>query len=79
MFFDFFKKRKKTSADTAKERLQIILAHERATNKAPFLEDLRKDIINVISKYVDIDPKTINVSLQKDNSMEVLEINIPIK
>ncbi len=79
MFFDFFKKRKKTSADKAKERLQIILAHERATNKAPFLDDLRQDIIKVISKYVDIDPKTINVNLQKDNSMEVLEINIPIK
>ncbi len=79
MFFDFFKKRKKTSANQAKERLQIILAHERATNKAPFLNDMRKDIIKVISKYVDIDPKTINVSLQKDNSVEVLEINIPIK
>ncbi len=79
MFFDFFKKRKKTSASKAKERLQIILAHERAANKAPFLDDLRQDIIKVISKYVDIDPKTINVNLQKDNSMEVLEINIPIK
>jgi len=79
MFFDFFKKRKKTSAGKAKERLQIILAHERAANKAPFLDDLRQDIIKVISKYVDIDPKTINVNLQKDNSMEVLEINIPIK
>ena len=79
MIFDFFRRRKKTSADKAKERLQIILAHERAENKAPFLDDLRKDIIKVIAKYVDIDPKTINVNLQKNNSMEILEINIPIR
>ncbi len=79
MFFDFFKKNKPTSANQAKERLRIILAHERAENKAPFLDDLRKDIINVIAKYIDIDPQTINISLQKDQSVEVLEINIPIK
>ncbi len=79
MWLDFFRRKKKTSAEQAKERLQIILAHERAANRAPFLEDLRKDIIEVIRKYVDIDPKSINVNLQKDNSMEVLEINIPIK
>ncbi len=79
MFFDFFKKNKKTSAEQAKERLRIILAHERAENKAPFLDDLRKDIIEVIAKYIDIDPKSININLQKDQSIEVLEINIPIK
>ncbi len=79
MFLDFFKKRKKSSAQRAKERLQIILAHERATNKAPFLDDLRKDLIKVVAKYVDIDPESIDVTLQKDNSIEVLEINIPIK
>ncbi len=79
MFFEFFKKNKNTSAQKAKERLRIILAHERAENKAPFLDDLRKDIIEVIAKYIDIDPKSININLQKDQSMEVLEINIPIK
>ncbi len=79
MFLDFFKKSKKNSAQKAKERLQIILAHERVSNKAPFLDDLRKDLIKVVAKYVDIDPKEIDVSLQKDNSIEVLEINIPIK
>lgn len=79
MFFDFFKKRRKKSADTAKERLQIILAHERLSNKAPFLDDLRKDIIKVISKYVEIDPKSIEVNLQRDNSMEILEISVPMK
>ncbi len=79
MWLDFFKKKKKKSAQEAKERLQIILAHERVANKAPFLDDMRKDIIEVIKKYVDIDPKSINVVLQKDESVEVLEINIPIK
>ncbi len=79
MFLDFFRRNKKSSAQKAKERLQIILAHERVSNKAPFLDDLRKDLIKVVAKYVDIDPKEIDVSLQKDNSIEVLEINIPIK
>ncbi len=79
MFLDFFRKNKKSSAQKAKERLQIILAHERVSNKAPFLDDLRKDLIKVVAKYVDIDPKEIEVSLQRDNSIEVLEINIPIK
>ncbi len=79
MLFNWFRKNKKTSANMAKERLQIILAHERAENKAPFLDDLRQDIIKVIAKYVDIDPSSINVNLQKDSSIEVLEINIPIK
>jgi len=79
MFFNFFKRKGKKSSDTAKERLKIILAHERLSNKAPFLDDLRKDMIKVISKYVEIDSKSIEVNLQKDNSMEVLEINIPMK
>ncbi len=79
MFLDFFRRNKKSSAQKAKDRLQIILAHERVSNKAPFLDDLRKDLIQVVAKYVDIDPKEIDVSLQKDNSIEVLEINIPIK
>ncbi len=79
MFFDFFRKKRKKSSDTARERLQIILAHERLSNKAPFLDDLRSDIIKVISKYVKIDSKSIEVNLQKDDSMEILEINIPMK
>ena len=79
MWLDIFKKRKKSSAQKAKERLQIILAHERVSNKAPFLEDLRKDLIAVVAKYVDIDAKQIEVNLQRNDSVEVLEINIPIK
>ena len=79
MFLDFFRKKNRSSAQKAKERLQIILAHERVSNKAPFLEDLKKDLIKVVAKYVNIDPAEIDVSLQKDNSIEVLEINIPIK
>lgn len=79
MFFDFFRRKGKKSSDTARERLQITLAHERLSNKAPFLDDLKEDIIKVISKYVKIDSKSIDVNLQKDSSIEVLEINIPMK
>jgi cell division topological specificity factor len=65
MFFDFFKKNNKTSADQAKERLRIILAHERAENKAPFLNDLRKDIIDVVNKYFHIDKMCITIFSNK--------------
>jgi len=75
---DFFTKRK-DSANIAKDRLQIILAHERQLNSAPFLEDLRKDLIAVISKYVKIDPSKIDVKLERDKRFEILEINIPLR
>jgi cell division topological specificity factor len=75
---DFFTKRRE-SANVAKDRLQIILAHERQLNSAPFVEDLRKDLIAVISKYVKIDPSRIDVKLERDNHLEILEINIPLR
>ncbi|AHF97142.1 MAG: cell division topological specificity factor MinE [Desulfurella sp.] len=75
---DFFTKRRE-SANVAKDRLQIILAHERQLNSAPFVEDLRKDLISVISKYVNIDPTRIDVKLERDNHLEILEINIPLR
>ncbi|MGC9101980.1 MAG: cell division topological specificity factor MinE [Desulfurella sp.] len=75
---DFFTKRRE-SANVAKDRLQIILAHERQLNSAPFVEDLRKDLISVISKYVNIDPTRIDVRLERDNHLEILEINIPLR
>lgn len=74
---DFFTKRRE-SANIAKDRLQIILAHERQLNSAPFVEDLKKDLIIIISKYIKIDPSRIDVKLERDNHLEILEINIPL-
>ena len=65
------------SAQVAKERLQLIIAHERDGNSnANFLPDLQRELIQVISKYVRINPDDIRVSLEKQDRFEVLEVNI---
>ena len=69
---------KPKTASVAKERLQLIIAHERngQTGKQDFLPDLQKELIAVISKYVAINPDDIKVSLEKQGNYEVLEVNI---
>ena len=69
---------KPKTASVAKERLQLIIAHERngQTSKQDFLPDLQKELIAVISKYVSINPNDIKVSLEKQGNYEVLEVNI---
>lgn len=79
-FLDFFLGEKKKTASVAKERLQIILAHERGTRSVEpdFLPALQKDLLEVISKYIKIDAKDIKVNLERDASMEVLEVKIEL-
>jgi cell division topological specificity factor len=71
---------KPKTAQVAKERLQLIIAHERdggGTN-ANFLPDLQRELIAVISKYVNINPDDIRVSLEKQDRYEVLEVKIEL-
>lgn len=68
---------KKPTAAVAKERLQLIIAHERVGLSGPdFLPDLQKDLVAVISKYVKINPEDIKVGLEKQGNLEVIEVNI---
>ena len=69
---------KPKSAALAKERLQLIIAHERngLSGKKEFLPEMQKELIAVISKYVAINPDDIKVSLEKQGNYEVLEVNI---
>lgn len=68
---------KPKTAAVAKERLQLIIARERAEKNAPdFLPALQKDLISVISKYVKVNPDDIKVSLERQDQFEVLEVNI---
>lgn len=78
MILDFLLKKKEKSSKVARERLQIVLAHERTLN-IPFMENLKKDLLQVIAKYVDIDKKNIEVKMNKLDNMEILDINIPLK
>ena len=80
-FFSFFLGEKKKTASVAKERLQIILAHERSGGNAckpDYLPDLQRDLIAVISRYVKIDPKDIRVHPERQDDLEVLEVKIEL-
>lgn len=71
-----FGTRKKT-AHTARDRLQIILAHERAGLTGPdYLPQLQRELVAVISKYVSVNPDDIKVQLERKDDLEVLEVNI---
>ena len=79
--FSFLLGEKKKTASVAKERLQIILAHERSGRNAgqpDYLPDLQRDLIAVISKYVRIDPRDIKVNLERQDNLEVLEVKIEL-
>jgi cell division topological specificity factor len=74
---DYFRSERKGTARVAKERLQILVAHERAErNKPSYLPQLQRDILAVIRKYVTVDQDAISVNLERDDTQEILELNI---
>ena len=80
-FFSFLLGEKKKTASVAKERLQIILAHERSgrsTTEPDYLPALQRDLIAVIGKYVKINPEDIKVQLDREENLEVLEVKIEL-
>lgn len=69
--------RKKKTANVAKDRLQILLAHERSDRNAPdYLPKMREEILAVIAKYVDIDHEQLKISVDESDGFEVLELNL---
>ena len=76
--FDFLKA-KKTTAETAKNRLQIIIAQERSSRGAPdYLPLLQRELLEVIKKYVNIDVDAVKVDLVKDGQHDVLDISVAL-
>lgn len=74
--FNFLKK-KKSTANVARERLQIIISHERQKQNAPdYLPQLQQEILDVIAKYVEIDKDQVKVQIDKMGDHSVLELNI---
>jgi cell division topological specificity factor len=71
--------RRPPSAETAKQRLQVIIAHERTAGPAyDFLPLLQREILEVIRKYVEVDPNKVKVDIDKGDSISVLEVNIEL-
>jgi cell division topological specificity factor len=75
--FNMFQKR--SSAPVARERLQILLAHERAARGAPdLLALLREEIIAVVTRHVPVGHENVNVTTHRNGDVSTLEINIDI-
>jgi cell division topological specificity factor len=80
-FLSFFVGEKKKTANVAKERLQIILAHERSGRNAAepdYLPALQRELVAVISKYIKINTDDIRVNLERQGNLEVLEVKIEL-
>jgi len=71
--------RKHNTANVAKERLQIIISHERAQRNGPeYLEKLQGEIIDVIAKYIKIDRDQVKVQLDRIGENAILELNVTL-
>ncbi|MGF1699058.1 cell division topological specificity factor MinE [Photobacterium makurazakiensis] len=78
---EFFRPKKTTTASLAKERLQIIVAERRSSDQGTpsYLPQLKKDILDVIRKYVEINPEQVTVNLDhKEEDLSVLELNVTL-
>ena len=74
---DYFRNTRPSTAAIAKERLQILVAHERSErNKPDYLPMLQQELLEVIRKYVDVDQDAISVTMEQDDKREILELNI---
>lgn len=77
-FFDKWFGRKK-SADSAKERLQLVLIHDRTDLTPAELDSLRDDLIATISRHVEIDAKAVQIGVEHDGRSQRLVADIPLK
>ena len=78
--FDYFKRKPtKATAAIAKERLHIVMAHEhRVANGPDYLPALKRELMEVIAKYVHIQREDIKVNLERHGDCEILELNIAL-
>ncbi len=79
MFSFIRKNRKSTSGNTAKERLQILLAHERGDGPSPdYLPMLQRDILEAIRRHVKVGNDAVDIKMERDNDLSSIEINIEL-
>lgn len=70
---------KQKSASTAKERLQLVLIHDRTDLSPSVMEDLRDEIIEVISRHIQVDRTAVKIKVQQDGREQYLLAEIPIQ
>jgi len=77
--FDFLYPSKKNTASIAKERLRIIVAQERTSRNAPdYLPMLRRELLEVIHKYVRVEQDAVKVDLLKEGERDILDISVAL-
>jgi cell division topological specificity factor len=70
---------RRKSANSAKERLQLVLIHDRTDMTPTELESLKDDLIETISRHIAIDPMAVNINVQQDGREQRLIADIPLK
>jgi cell division topological specificity factor len=78
-FFDRLKGQNQKSANLAKERLKLVLIHDRTDMSTEDMERMQSELIQVISKYVEIDPKHISISMTQEGREQRLIADVPVK
>jgi len=71
--------RQPASADAARQRLQLVLAHDRSDLNPELLDQMRREILEVVSRYVEIDLSETDVSLETEDRVTALVANLPIR
>jgi cell division topological specificity factor len=71
--------RRKRSANSAKERLQLVLIHDRTDLTPAELESLKDDLIETISRHIAIDPTAVRINMAQDGREQRLIADIPLK
>ena len=82
MITEFFERlfvHNRGSREDVKRRLKLVLAHDRSTLNASTLEKMRKEILVVVSKYVELDTYSLEFSIKTDSKMTALIANLPIR
>ena len=75
----FFSKENLPSKEVARERLRLVLVHDRASVSPDFINQLKEDLIKVIREYLEIDEEALQVTLENEEDSIALVANIPVK
>ena len=78
-FFDALFGRERKSASQAKERLKLVLIHDRVDLTPAVMEAMKDELIAVISRYVAIDPGAVNITMQQEGREQRLIADIPLQ
>ncbi len=77
----YFRSQRKQTAKVAKERLQILVARERAGTRGggpDYLPALQEELLDVIRKYVEVDRDAVQIQIEKEGDYDILELNITL-